>query len=114
MPDNPTTYTVELGGQVFTEAQWEAVQAYVAGTSPVSTEDALLASWARKVLATSDGFTVTWFTANGPVQFNIDARGVIVSTEEIRAAREVLRNLKRKTATTPDGRTDTIASGRIL
>lgn len=114
MSENPNSYTVELGGQVFTEAQWEAVQTYVAGRSPVSTKDALLASWARKVLAASDGFTVAWFRSNGPVQFNIDARGVIVSAEEISAARDVLSESKRKTATTPDGRTDTIASGRIL
>jgi len=36
-------YTVELGGQVFTQAQWEAVQVYIEARAQMDSEDA--ATW---------------------------------------------------------------------
>jgi NTP pyrophosphatase (non-canonical NTP hydrolase) len=38
----PTTeYTVELGGQTFTAAQWDAIQTYARGTTAATLQDAL-------------------------------------------------------------------------
>ena len=41
--DPSAGYTVELGGQMFTQAQWEALQPYIEGRAAAGSEDA--ATW---------------------------------------------------------------------